>query len=571
MIEEIRIRDLGVIEEAVLPLHPGLTVLTGETGAGKTMVVTGLGLLLGGRGDSGLVRAGAGRTIVEGVVSLPPDHPAAVRAADAGADVSDGLVLIRTVSGDGRSRAHVGGHNAPIGLLAELAEHLVAVHGQADQWRLRRADQHREVLDGFGGAPLAAALNRYREVHAALAEAQSELDRLRHEEAERARQADSLRTGLDQVDALDPQPGEDGTLRAESERLGHAEELRAGAGEARLLLAGGDEPGVGVPGVLDQLASVAARLAMVSHRDPVLATVESRVDELRYLAADVSAELSGYLADLDVDPVLLEQVEQRRAALASLTRLYGATVDDVLHWAREAAVRLADLDTTGDRIATLEAHVSALVRQQDEAAENLTALRQTAAATLGARITDELAHLAMSAATVEVAVEDAGRLGSEGRDAIEVRLASGPGAAPRSVTRAASGGELSRVMLAIEVATAGGTGARPAPPTFVFDEVDAGVGGRAAIEVGGRLAALARHAQVVVVTHLAQVAAYADRHLVVERADDGHVVRSGVHEVVDDERVTELARMLGGSSTDAARGHARDLMTRVRGPRNVAG
>ncbi|MGL5866001.1 MAG: DNA repair protein RecN [Dermatophilaceae bacterium] len=570
MIEEIRIRDLGVIDEAVLPLHPGLTVLTGETGAGKTMVVTGLGLLLGSRGDSGLVRAGAGRTVVEGVLSLPPGHPAAVRAAEAGADVGDGLVLVRTVSADGRSRAHVGGRAAPVGLLSELAERLVAVHGQADQWRLRKADQHREVLDGFGGAPLVAALAHYREQHVTLAEAQAELDVLRRDVAERVREADSLRAGLEHIDATEPQPGEDEQLRTESERLGHAEELRVGAGAAHLVLAGGDEAtgssDVGGSGVVDQLAAASAHLATVSHRDPSLVALGSRVDELRYLAADLTTELGGYLVDLDTDPARLDQVEERRAAIAGLTRRYGATVDDVLAWAREAAARVTELDGTGDRIDILAAQVCELQQRLRVAADELTAQRRSAAAALGTRITEELAQLAMGAATVDVAVEDAGRFGSDGRDAVEVRLASGPGTAPRSVTRAASGGELSRVMLAIEVATAGGSaGATPAVPTFVFDEVDAGVGGRAALAVGGRLAVLARHAQVVVVTHLAQVAAHADRHLVVQRADDGHVVRSGVQEVVDEERVAELARMLGGSSTEAALDHARDLMARVRG------
>ncbi|MGL5853300.1 MAG: DNA repair protein RecN, partial [Phycicoccus sp.] len=433
MIEEIRIRDLGVIDEAVLPLHPGLTVVTGETGAGKTMVVTGLGLLLGARADSGLVRTGAGRTVVEGVVSLPSGHPAAVRAAEAGADVGDGLVLVRTVSSDGRSRAHVGGRAAPVGLLGELAEHLVAVHGQADQWRLRRADQHREVLDGFGGAALAAALSRYREVHTALAEAQAELDRLHHDAAERAREADGLRTGLDRVEIVDPQPGEDDQLRAESERLGHAEELRTGAGAAHLVLAGGDDAGEssgGGSGVVDRLAEVSARLAAVSHRDPVLAAIGSRVDELRYLATDLTSELGGYLADLDADPARLDQVEERRAALAGLTRLYGATVDEVLTWAREAAVRVTELDGTSDRIDILDMQVSDLVERQAAAAEELTAQRRAAAAALARRITDELAHLAMGTATVEVAVEDAGRFGSDGRDVVEVRLASGPGSAP---------------------------------------------------------------------------------------------------------------------------------------------
>ena len=213
VIEEIRIRDLGVIDEAVLSLHPGLTVLTGETGAGKTMVVTGLGLLLGGRGDSALVRAGADRVVVEGVVDLPAGHPALVRAAEAGADVGDGLVLVRSVSADGRSRAHVGGRAAPVGVLAELAEHLVAVHGQADQWRLRRADQHREVLDGFGGREVAEALAAYRALHVELTAAEAELAHLRTAAAERAREAEALRVGLERIEALDPQPGEDAALR----------------------------------------------------------------------------------------------------------------------------------------------------------------------------------------------------------------------------------------------------------------------------------------------------------------------------------------------------------------------
>jgi DNA repair protein RecN (Recombination protein N) len=563
VIEEIRIRDLGVIDEAVLPLHAGLTVLTGETGAGKTMVVTGLGLLLGGRGDSALVRAGADRLVVEGVLALPDDHRALVRAADAGADVSDGLVLVRSVGADGRSRAHVGGRTAPVGLLAELAEHLVAVHGQADQWRLRRADQHREVLDGFGGPDLAAALAAYRSSHAELTGSEAELAELRTAAAARAREAESLRVGLDRIEAVDPQPAEDDALRVESQRLGHAEELRDGAGAAHEALAGGDDAsGPGNPGVLGALATASARLDMVSASDPALAEIGTRVDELRYLAADVAADLGSYLADADIDPARLEHVEARRAALGDLTRLYGPSVDEVLDWAREASLRVAELESTSDRIDELTVRVEALSATRAQAADALTALRAAAAATLGDRITEELTHLAMGAATVTVVVEDAGRFGSDGRDDVEIRLASGPGTPPRSVTKAASGGELSRVMLAIEVATA--TEATSVP-TFVFDEVDAGVGGRAALDVGARLAALARHSQVVVVTHLAQVAAHADRHLVVERSDDGHVTRSGVHEVAGEGRVAELARMLGGSSTDAALEHARDLMARARG------
>ncbi len=560
MIEEIRIRDLGVIDEAVLPLHRGLTVLTGETGAGKTMVVTALGLLLGGRGDSALVRTGADRAVVEGVLDLPADHPALVRAAEAGGDTTDGLVLVRSVAADGRSRAHVGGRAAPVGLLTELAEHLVAVHGQADQWRLKRADQHREVVDAFGGVPVSDALAAYRDVHTRLTEAGAELEHLRGAAAERAREADGLRVGLERIEALDPQPAEDEALRVESERLGNAEELRAGAGDAHTALAGDDDT-MAAPGVLEALGTASARINAVSGSDPALAAIGTRVDELRYLVADVAADLGSYLADVDGDPARLEHVEQRRSALAEVTRLYGPSVNDVLAWGQEAARRVDELEGTGDRIGELEEHVATLTTNRETAAAALTAARTTTAATLGARITEELAHLAMGSATVTVAVDDSGRFGTDGRDDVELRLASGPGTPPRTVTRAASGGELSRVMLAIEVATATDTSA---VPTFVFDEVDAGVGGRAALDVGARLAALARHAQVVVVTHLAQVAAHADRHLVVERSDDGHVTRSGVHAVEGDDRVAELARMLGGTGTDAALEHARDLMARAR-------
>jgi DNA repair protein RecN (Recombination protein N) len=561
MIDEIRIRDLGVIDEAVLPLHPGLTVLTGETGAGKTMVVTGLGLLLGSRADSSLVRTGADRTVVEGVLELPDGHPALVRAGEAGADTEAGLVLVRAVQADGRSRAHVGGRAAPVGLLAEIAEHLVAVHGQADQWRLRRADQHRELLDGFGGAELAETLGEYRTVHAALIDAEAELDELRRSSADRARESEILRLGLDRIEALDPKPGEDTALRTESERLGHAEELRAGAGAARAALSGDDVLPTELT-VVDALTSASAGLAAVGDRDPTLADLGKRLDELRYLAADVAADLGSYLADLEVDPARLEQVEQRRAALGELTRRYGPTIDDVLAWSRAAAARVSEFDGTSDRLEELQTRIGSLGDRRDDLATELTTARTTAAAELGERITREIRHLAMGAATVTISVEDAGKYTADGRDVVEVRLASGPGIAPRPVTRAASGGELSRVMLAIEVVTAQQSSAGL---TFVFDEVDAGVGGRAALDVGARLAALSRHAQVVVVTHLAQVAVYADRHLVVERADDGQILRSGVREVAGGDRVAELARMLGGASTDAALEHARDLLARAHG------
>ena len=563
MLQEIRIRDLGVIDDAVVELHRGLTVLTGETGAGKTMVVTALLLLLGARADPALVRAGAARAVVEGLVDLGPGHPALERAAEAGGDIEDGLVLVRTVSSEGRSRAHVGGRSAPAGLLAELGEQLVAVHGQADQWRLRHPEQHRRLLDDFGGPTLAGAGAAYRQLHADHARAAAELSRLRGLGRERAQEIELLRLGLERIEAVDPQPGEDVALRVEDERLTHAEELRLAAQSAALLVTGDDDSiGSGADGVVGVLGQARAALHGTADNDPDLADLERRVAELGYLAADVGSDLSRYAATVDLDPGRLAWVQQRRAALAGLTAQYGADVDEVLSWSADAAARLTELLGADDRVGELEARIERLGAERAEAAKALTAERERAAALLARRITAELAALGMPRASVHVDVTTAAELGPTGADEVEIRLAANPGMPARSVAKAASGGELSRVMLAIEVATAGEVSE---VPTFVFDEVDAGVGGRAALDVGARLAELARHAQVVVVTHLAQVAAYADRHLVVTKSEDGHITTSGVVAVEGEERLAELARMMAGAGTAAALENARELLERVRG------
>lgn len=561
MLHELRIRDLGVIEDAVVEFGPGLTVVTGETGAGKTMVVTALGLLLGERADSALVRHGAQRATVEGVLELTAGHPALDRAAEAGADTEDGLILIRSVSSEGRSRAHVGGRSAPVGLLTELGEHLVAVHGQADQWRLRQPDEHRELLDNAGGASLAAALTAYRTAFSAHQETERELAELTEQATERVHELDRLQTGLELIEAIDPQPSEDEQLRVEDERLSHAEELRAAAGNAHDLVTGGaDESALADEGILGGIARARHALAAVSSNDPDLAALAERLIELGHLAAEVGADLGAYLADLEVEPGRLAWVQERRAQLAGLTRRYGSTIDDVLQWGQEAARRHSELSGADERIADLQARLAGLTTERDAAADALTAARVDTAGELAARITSELSALAMGNAEVVVEVTPSQKYGPTGADTVLIGLAANSGAPPRSVTKAASGGELSRVMLAIEVAT---TGATTSVPTFVFDEVDAGVGGRAALDVGNRLAALARHAQVIVVTHLAQVAAYADRHLVVSKADDGQVTRSGVRLASGEERIAELARMMAGTDSPAARSHARDLLAAV--------
>ena len=583
MFSQMRIRGVGVIHDAVLDLSPGLNVLTGETGAGKTMVVSGLGLLLGERADSGLVRTGAEQAVVEGVVHLPMGHPALARADEAGAEHDDGeLVIARTMTASGRSRAHVGGRTAPVGVLAELGRHLVAVHGQADQWRLKQGEAHREVLDDFGGPELRALRDRVARLHDEWRAARTEHERLVAESRERARTIDSLTASLEEIEAVDPQPGEDAALRAEDARLAHADSLRLAAGRALADLSGDEYAAEPAPNVRDLIGSARSALSHGAIHDERLGALDSRIDEVATLVTDLAAELTGYLEDVELDPQRLEYVQERRAALAVLTRKYGESVDEVLAWSQEAAARLDALLSADDRVDVLHTRLGELTTDLVAAASELTAARVAAATDFAARVSEELSHLAMGRAVVEVRVEqrtaedglplpsgERVRIGRHGADDVEILLAANPGAAPRSVAKAASGGELSRVMLALEVVGSssgtpdGATAARRpgTPPTFVFDEVDAGVGGRAAIDVGARLAALAEQAQVIVVTHLAQVAAFADRHLVVHKSDDGAITSSSVTVVEGADRLRELSRMMGGDAdSEVGLAHARELL-----------
>jgi DNA repair protein RecN (Recombination protein N) len=557
VLSEVRIGGLGVIEEATLPLHPGLNVVTGETGAGKTMVVTGLLLLFGARGDSALVRSGSTQASIEGLVTVDDSHPAAQRVRDAGGQVEDGIVLARTVSREGRSRAYVGGRAAPVGVLADVGESLLAVHGQADQWRLREPDQHRAVLDRFGGAELEERLTVYRAVWDRLVEVRSTLNRLRAQARDRVVELEGLQAGLEHIERVAPLPGEDEALRHEDERLSHAEELRGSAAQARTALAG-DEDGIDATSVLTHLARARAELETVARLDPGAEDLHARVVELGHLAVELAADVSRYAADVDLDPARLAAVQERRAELATLTRRYGPSLDDVLQWASDAAGRHAELSGVDDRIVELEEELEDLTTRHAAAAEALTRIRARAAAELGRLVTEELGRLAMSGATVSVDIAPT-QPGPHGADAVAIVLAANPGEPGRSITKAASGGELSRVMLALEVALGAGEGG-PEVPVFVFDEVDAGVGGAAARDVGARLASLARQAQVIVVTHLAQVAAYADHHLIVAKSTDGEVTASDVRVVTADARVDEIARLLAGTVSEAAREHARELL-----------
>jgi DNA repair protein RecN (Recombination protein N) len=570
MLEELRITNLGVIEESVLELGPGFTAITGETGAGKTMVVTALGLLLGGRADSGAVRTGARQARVEGVVDLATLPGAAAVVEEVGGDVEEGrLVLARQLSPEGRSRAYAGGAGVPAAVLGRLADALVAVHGQSDQHRLLRPGAQREALDRFAGTKAAELGRRFAAAYAALRETERSIAEVVAGARERAREADLLRFGLDEIGSVAPAPGEDAELAAEESRLGFADTLRTAAEQARAALSA-DEGG---PDALGAVGAARRLLDGVREHDPLAAELADRLAELSYVLSDLAADVASYAAGLDTDPVRLAAVSERRAALVALTRKYGDTLDEVLTWAATASERLLLLDDSDGERARLEARRGELLAELADSGAQLTRVREAAAKRLAKAATAELHALAMPHATLTVAVtqtEDAegvevgGRhlaMTAGGLDDVELLLAANVGGEPRPLAKGASGGELSRVMLALEVCLAG----TDPVPTLVFDEVDAGVGGKAAVEVGRRLAALARDAQVLVVTHLPQVAAFADRHVVVQKSEDGRVTTSGLTLLDDEGRVVELSRMMAGlEGSDMALAHAQELLEAAR-------
>jgi DNA repair protein RecN (Recombination protein N) len=586
MLEEVRISSLGVIDEAVLELSPGFNVVTGETGAGKTMVVSGLGLLFGGRADPSRIRPGAERLTVEGRLRTDPDGHVARQVSEAGGDLDDDgatLVLVRSVSDQGRSRAFAGGRSVPVSLLTYLSEDLVAVHGQADQQQLLKPGRQRQALDRFAGSGLGRVLGDYQRAYGRHQEVARELAELTTRARERAAEAEDLRHGLAEIERLEPADGEDIELAAEAERLSNADTLASAATIAHeSLVADPSSASDEAADALTLLGTARRALEAAAAHDPALGELAGRLSEAAYLLSDLAAELASYAGSIEADPVRLAVVQDRRAELTRLIRTYGAVpvprpelaaavpredpdeggpgepeLSGVLAWAKGAATRLAELDGDDDRISALrqaEAELAASVR---DLGGQLTAIRQEAAARFEQAVTAELTALAMPHARLSAVLTALPEYGPHGGDEVEIRLAAHPGAPPLPLHKGASGGELSRVMLAIEVVFAG---ADPVP-TFVFDEVDAGVGGKAAVEVGRRLARLARNAQVIVVTHLPQVAAFADTHLVVRKADDGIVVSSGVARLDDSGRVRELSRMLAGlEDSEFGRAHAGELL-----------
>jgi DNA repair protein RecN (Recombination protein N) len=559
--ERLTLRDLGVIQSAELELSAGFTVVTGETGAGKTMVVTALGLLRGERADPGLVRRGADQARVEASIGVRAGGGAFAAVEQAGGRIDDEVVILgRILSAQGRSRAVAGGATVPAGLLAEVTDELVAVHGQSDQHRLLRAAEQRSALDRFAGEELAAAFAAYAPVHARWRAVERTLDELRTHAQERARELDVLRFGLDEIAAVEPQPGEDEDLKAEEGVLAHAESLARSADEAHTVLVG--DSGLGAARTL--VAQASGVLQEVSGHDPALDGLTERVVEVAILIDEVGAELAAYASGIELDPERLATLQERRAALAALVRKYGPTLDDVLAWADRSSARLGELGNDDETVEALVAEQAELVPEVRRLAAVLTQLRVDAAGRLAELVDLELAQLSMPSARLQVAVSTADDAvpGPHGVDDVELLFAANSGTGFRPLHKGASGGELSRLMLALEVVLAD----RTTVPTLVFDEVDAGIGGKAAVEVGRRLSRLAEHAQVIAVTHLPQVAAFADHHFVVSKDDDGNVTSSSVTRVEESGRVDELARMLAGQEESAAaQAHARELLDLARG------
>lgn len=562
MIEEIHIRDLGIITDARLPLEPGFSVLTGETGAGKTMVVTALGMLLGARSDATSVRNGAKNALAEAVIRLPRGHRALALAEEAGGtteeidEQSSELLLARTVNASGRSRAHVGGCSAPIGTLAQIGQSLVAVHGQSDQLRLKSPAEQRQSLDLYAGEELASLLAKYRENYERYRAAAAELKEVRENSRARALEAQSLQGALEEIAAVNPRAGEEDELKAEMVKLMNVEALRIASATALTALSGSEYSNGEEANVMGLLDAARGALQGQASADEELAALEARINELMILTTDIASDLSSYAASLDVEgSERLAQVQTRRAQLATLMRKYGADIAEVLEWAEGSRTRLDTLVDDPQRQETLETELVQLRKVLGEQAEELTKLRRAAAQKLADAVSEELTALAMPNASLVVEVAEAEKFSVHGRDTVTFMLAPHRTAVPRPLGKGASGGELSRVMLALEVVLA----EVDPVPTFIFDEVDSGVGGKAAIEIGRRLAMLARHVQVLVVTHLPQVAAFADQHILVLKNDDASL--SKVQVLTQEERVVELARMLSGhDQSESAREHARELL-----------
>lgn len=548
MITELRVRDLATIADVTLQLGPGLNVLTGETGAGKSMLVDAVALLLGARADSGLVRPGASRVVVEGAFDLDAGGLRR-RLEGAGLDAEEErLVIRREVSADGRSRAWVNGSPTTIGVLARFGSLLVDLHGQHETQSLLQAEAQREILDAFGGAEGERAA--LRESHAAVESLRGEEAALVARRDEVRRRADYLRHVALEIEQARLRPGEDEELDAEARRLSHAGTLGEQARRLAALLDGDDGGALPALGQADRLLGGLERI------DPSVTAWRELLDGA-YAQLSELARLAGEYADgLQDDPARLAEVERRRDLIYRLKQKYGATLDAVLGARTGAAAELELLDTADLDLRQLAARRVAAEAACQAAAAALSARRSEAATRLARAVTRLLPDLGLPGGKLDVELPPLGRVEALGQEGVTFTVRLNAGMEARPLARAASGGELSRIMLALKVVLA----RHDAVPTLVFDEVDQGIGGEVGAQVGTALAEVASRRQVLVITHLPQIAAHAERHLVVSKAARRGIATSDVQQIHGEDRITEVARMLGDPDAETARRHAEALL-----------
>ncbi|MDX6615565.1 MAG: repair protein RecN [Solirubrobacterales bacterium] len=556
MLRELRIENLLLIERAELRLGEGLNVITGETGAGKTILAHSLDLLMGGRARAQIVRPGAGEAYVEGVFDIPEGFLEDPDLAEIAARLPEGateIMLARRVSAQGRTSAFVQGRMATAPELKELGGRLLAFYGQHEHRRLTLASAQLQTLDGFAGVEHLARRRSYRSAHAEVLALGREFAELREREGARERDLDLLRFELSEIEAANPDAAEEEDLAAERERLRHAEGLRGAATEAMNAASGADGDGSGAVGAI---GVAEAALAAVDGVDPRLDALAERTRAAAVELTDLAAELRSYAESVDAEPGRLEQVEERLDAIDRLKRKHGGSVQSVLAHAEHCRTEIEKLEGADERSSELEAELAAATAKRAGLAAELTAARREAADELSGRVAAELEALAMSGAQLEVVLAPhPDGFSTAGAETVELRLATNPGMPVSPLRDAASGGELSRVMLAL----AGQAGRAEA--SFVFDEIDAGIGGKAARAVGERLRALGAEGQVLCITHLPQVASLASTHFRITKTVRKGESLASVDCVEGEEKVAEITRMLGADrSDDAATRHARDLL-----------
>ena len=557
MLRELRIENLLLIERTELRFGPGLNVITGETGAGKTVLAHSLDLLMGGRPRSAIVRPGAEEAWVEGSFELPDglrDDPELAELAERLPPGGEVVLARRVSAGSGRSSAFIAGRSAAAADLRILGSRLLAFYGQHEHRKLTLAAAQGEILDGFAGGPHLKLRSAYRQSHSEVTALIRERDELAAREGARERDIDLLRFELGEIDEIAIEPGEQESLEGERDRLRHAESLREGAGTALLSIAGGEEGG----GAAALLAAAEGALGRNANVDPALDALNERVSAAGVELGDIAAELRSYLEGIEADPGRLEEIEARLDALDRLMRKHGGSIEAVLAHAEHCRSELAGLERASERGGELSAALADAEKQRAKLAGQLSKSRAAAAPKLERKVAAELAELAMDGARLEVGLEPvAGGFGPAGRETVELRVATNPGMPIAPLSDAASGGELSRVMLALS-----GLGPAGEVETLVFDEIDAGVGGKVARRVGERLRDLGEGRQVVCITHLAQVASLASTHFRVEKEAGGAATVARVEAVSGDEQLAEIVRMLGADSDDeAASRHAKELLT----------